>query len=164
MDCLVPFQAAPTSACSAPNFSKRHRHYQRRPINRRSSSLSCRRTQTLHRFFPILLKLKQAFTAYKEAQDSTPAAAFERLIATYDVAINTAINKDRELALQVVTMLEKTLRADINPEITLSLLGIYSDCRTALKNEEWAHFAEMIEQLKGLWTAKFRLEQATIAR
>lgn len=108
--------------------------------------------------------MKQAFTAYKEAQDSTPAAAFKRLIATYDVAINAAINKDRELALQVITMLEKTLRTDINPEIALSLQAVYFHCRTAIKNEEWADFAELIERLKGLWIAKFRLDQATIIR
>lgn len=108
--------------------------------------------------------MKQALTAYKEAQDSTPEAAFERLLATYDVAIAAAIHKNRDHALHAITLLEKTIDSGANPEMALSLQGIYAECRNALEDEKWAQFAEMIERLKGLWTAKFRLDQATVQK
>ena len=75
---------------------------------------------------------------------------------------SSAVQRDATKATEVLDLLERSLDASGDPSIALSLRGIYHDCRCLLENDDWAHFAENLERLKGLWTAKQRVQQATI--
>jgi len=95
--------------------------------------------------------------AYGESVEQTPAAAFQRLIQTYQVAIDAGIEKNAEQALHAITLLESTLSPDPNPELAISLRAIYADCRQQISDKRWAEYTESMERLKGVWTAYYRL-------
>lgn len=101
-------------------------------------------------------------TTYQKQQRSSHPAALERLLECYHVGIRAAVEKDATKATEVLDLLERSLDASGDPSIALSLRGIYHDCRRLLESEDWAHYAENLERLKGLWTAKQRVQQAML--
>lgn len=67
------------------------------------------------------------------------------------------MRKDKVQAEHVLSLLVATLAPEPNPELALSLRGIYQDCEQYLKKNDFAAFTESMERLKGLWTAYYRL-------
>jgi hypothetical protein len=106
--------------------------------------------------------LNKQHTAYQRQLRTSHPAALERLLECYNIGIRAAVQRDATKATEVLDLLERSLDASGDPSIALSLRGIYHDCRCLLENDDWAHFAENLERLKGLWTAKQRVQQATI--
>lgn len=97
--------------------------------------------------------------AYKKSAENTTEAAYERLIETYEIAIQAGIDKNPELAEQAITLLEATIDPKPNPDLALSLRGIYQDCHRFIATEDWANYCEYLERLRGLWTAYFKIRE-----
>jgi hypothetical protein len=106
--------------------------------------------------------LNSQHTIYQKQQCASHPAALQRLLDCYSIGIRSAVQKDATKALEVIDLLERSLDASGDPSIALSLRGIYHDCRQHVETKDWALYAEHLERLKGLWTAKQRLQQATI--
>jgi flagellin-specific chaperone FliS len=106
--------------------------------------------------------LNKQHTTYQKQQLTSYSAALERLLECYNIGIRAAVQKDVTKATEVLDLLERSLDASGDPSIALSLRGIYHDCRRLLESEDWAHYAENLERLKGLWTAKERVQQAML--
>jgi flagellin-specific chaperone FliS len=100
---------------------------------------------------------KFAQDAYQQNAEATEEGAFNRLIETYNLAILAGIHKDKVQAQHVLALLVSTLNPEPNPELSLSLHAIYSDCSQYLEQDDYAAFTESIERLKGLWTAYYRI-------
>ena len=102
---------------------------------------------------------KFAQQAYQKNQQSADEDAFKRLIETYDHAIQAGIHRDKEKAGHALALLDATVNPDPNPELALSLHGIYHDCAHSLQNDNFAAYTESMERLKGLWIAHSRLRE-----
>lgn len=94
-----------------------------------------------------------ASVTYKNAADQTPEAAYKRLIETYEIAIRAGVEKNTDLAQQAITLLASTIDPTPNPDLAISLRGVYTDCERFIEAEDWANYCEYLERLKGLWSA-----------
>ena len=106
--------------------------------------------------------LNNHHTTYQTQQSSSHPAALDRLLTCYNIGIRAAIQQDTSLATEVIDVLERSINPHSDMNIALSLRGIYDECRQLIQTEDWAHYAENLERLKGLWIAKHRVQQATI--
>lgn len=95
--------------------------------------------------------------AYEKNQQSTNEDAFQRLITTYDIAILAGIKRDKERAAHALALLHSTIDPEPNPELALSLSGIYHDCSLYLEDDNFAAYTEAMERLKGIWLAYNKL-------
>ena len=95
---------------------------------------------------------------YQSAQENAPEAAARRLLAVYDTAARAAIRQDRDTVLQALSLLRVTLEPAPSPEVALSLAAIYSDVEQAVSAADFDAAARILEELKGLWHARFRLD------
>lgn len=100
---------------------------------------------------------KFAQKAYEKNQQSTNRESFQRLIATYNIAIEAGIRRDQDRAKHALALLESTVDPEPNPELALSLRSIYADCSSHLDDGNFAAFTESMERLKGLWLAYEKL-------
>lgn len=99
---------------------------------------------------------------YQKQQSASHPAALERLLNCYSIGIRAAVQQDTAKATEVLDLLERSLDPSADPSVTLSLRGIYHECREQLQAKNWALYAEHLERLKGLWIAKQRLQQSTL--
>lgn len=97
--------------------------------------------------------------AYKKLVNQTSEAAYRRMIETYEIAIRAGVEKNSEWAEQAISLLEATIDSKQNPDLALSLRGVYGDCHRFIESENWAQYCEHLERLKGLWAAYSKLRQ-----
>lgn len=90
-----------------------------------------------------MLLMQTALKTYKVQQYAglTPR---ERLVMTYDLALEAANDGDAPLLLRALSVLKSALRFDQNPDIALSLQSLYHHCESAVRERESYHEAAQI--------------------
>jgi len=82
----------------------------------------------------------------------------ERLLEVHQVACDAAIRKDAETIRHALALLRSTLQPAHAPELALSLMAVYEDIGKAVEKEDFATAAGLLEELRGLWKARIRIE------
>lgn len=96
---------------------------------------------------------------YQSAAADSPKAAAERLLTVYDLACKAAIAKDADTIHHALALLRSTLDPSACPELALSLLQVYRGIEHALQQEDFATASRMLEETRGLWRARLKLDQ-----
>lgn len=95
---------------------------------------------------------------YRSAAEAAPAAAAQRLLEVYRIAIGAAQNRQPEGVLQCLALLRSTLDARPSPEIALSLAAIYADIESAVNAEDFATATALLVELQAVWQARINAE------
>lgn len=96
---------------------------------------------------------------YKSVARENSKAASERLLQTYQLAIEANATGDTETVLHCLELLKRTLDYAADPALARTLSLIYQDCENALKEEQHDAVGEILETIQGLWKARIKLEQ-----
>ena len=97
----------------------------------------------------------------KVAQDGTegPQAAAERLLEVYTIAIDANVSGDQETVRHALALLKRTLQPEADPILASQLAQLYTTAETAVEQNRRDVVAEILEKLRGLWTARLRIEK-----
>lgn len=96
---------------------------------------------------------------YQSVAGEAPDAAANRLLKAYDLAIQAAISHNSEGVLYCTQMLRSAIRAEVAPDLALSLTALYSDIETAAADKDFAAAAELLETMRGMWMARIKLDR-----
>lgn len=99
------------------------------------------------------------YDTYKSiARDHSKAAA-QRLLQTYQLAIEANAQEDKETVIHCLELLRRTLDFKIDPQLAQTLTLVYRDCEAALNEGRHDAVGEILETVRGLWKARVKLEE-----
>lgn len=96
---------------------------------------------------------------YKSVAREHSKAASQRLLQTYQLAIEANASKDKETVFHCLELLKRTLDFRADPALARTLALIYQDCELALKKDKHDAVGEILETVQGLWRARIKLEE-----
>jgi hypothetical protein len=96
----------------------------------------------------------------KVAQDGTesPQTTAARLLEVYAIAIDANVSGDQETVRHALALLKKTLQPEVNPILASQLAELYATAEAALEEDRHDWVAEILETLRGFWTARLRID------
>lgn len=96
---------------------------------------------------------------YQSTAADSPQAAAKRLLKVYDLACQAAIAKDKQTIEHALALLRSTLNPNASPQLALSLAQVYRDVDRALHNDDFPTASRLLEETRGLWRARLKLDQ-----
>ena len=96
---------------------------------------------------------------YKSVAREQAKAASQRLLQTYQLAIEANAIGDKETVLHCLELLKRTLDFSVDPALAQTLNLIYQDCENALNEDRHDAVGEILETIQGLWRARIKLEE-----
>lgn len=97
-------------------------------------------------------------SCYSKSQNDSQEAAGQRLVRVYELAIESARQKNDQGVRYCLSLLRHTLDPSSNPEVVLTQSQLYNDCEKILNREDYPKLMEVLEHIKGLWVARMRVD------
>lgn len=101
---------------------------------------------------------------YQSTAADSPQAAAERLLQVYDLACKAAIAKDKQTIEHALALLRSSLNPSASPQLALSLAQVYRDIDHALRQDDFPTASRLLEETRGLWRARLKLDQLSTNR
>ena len=89
--------------------------------------------------------------AYRNAHQLSPSKQGERLLKCYDELRKASARHDSTTAIELVKLLETSLKPEHNPYLSWNLMKLYGLIRTAIQTEQFAEACRIADELYVMW-------------